>query len=116
MATIKSYSDLQQSKKLAEFLPLESADMFFICVGNREIIRINDNIKDYNHWDTYPAWSLAALLEVLKNKIVYGGNDSENWFVSYTKKNPTKTIFIYKENLIDACYEAILNLNKEELL
>lgn len=27
MATIKSFSDLQQSKKLAEFLPLESADM-----------------------------------------------------------------------------------------
>ena len=27
METIKSYSDLQQSKKLADILPLESADM-----------------------------------------------------------------------------------------
>ena len=27
MATIKSYTDLKQSKKLAERLPLESADM-----------------------------------------------------------------------------------------
>ena len=27
MATIKSYTDLSQSKKLAEILPLESADI-----------------------------------------------------------------------------------------
>ena len=27
MATIKSYTDIEQSKKLAEILPLESADM-----------------------------------------------------------------------------------------
>lgn len=29
MATIKSYTDLEQSKKLAEILPLESADMHY---------------------------------------------------------------------------------------
>jgi hypothetical protein len=27
MATIKSYTDIEQSKKLAEILPIESADM-----------------------------------------------------------------------------------------
>ena len=30
MATIKSYSDLEQSLKLAEILPLESADMYYM--------------------------------------------------------------------------------------
>lgn len=30
MATIKSYTDIEQSKKLAEILPTESADM---CYG-----------------------------------------------------------------------------------
>ena len=29
MATIKSYTDIFQSKKLAEILPLESADMWW---------------------------------------------------------------------------------------
>ena len=33
MTTIKSYTDLQQSKKLAEILPLESADMWHQHVG-----------------------------------------------------------------------------------
>ena len=64
MATIKSYTDLQQSKKLAEFLPLESADMCWTPFDEK--------------WDAYlgaphpdaikkeiPCWSLAALLQVL---------------------------------------------------
>lgn len=31
MATIKSYTDISQSKTLSKILPLESADM---CIGN----------------------------------------------------------------------------------
>lgn len=111
MTTIKSYTDLGQSKKLAEILPLESADMYYKA-GNET--QPTFKLHSYGHIMSdkdIRAWSLAALLEVLKNKIVYGGNDSKSWFVSYTKKNPTKTIFIYKEHLIDACYEAILNLS-----
>ena len=34
MATIKSYTDIEQSRKLAKILPLESADMYW-----RSIIR-----------------------------------------------------------------------------
>ncbi len=40
---MKAFTDVEQSKKLAEILPIESADMYF-----------NDN---------EPCWSLAALLE-----------------------------------------------------
>ena len=36
MATIKAYTDLEQSKKLAEILPLESADMIYIMYRNGE--------------------------------------------------------------------------------
>ena len=46
---MKSYTDLNQSKKLAEILPIESADMCF-----------NDN---------EPCWSLAALLDILPETI-----------------------------------------------
>ena len=34
MATIKSYSDLEQSKKLADILPTESADMRYAPFGD----------------------------------------------------------------------------------
>ena len=30
MATFKSYTDIEQAKKLAEILPLESADMYYM--------------------------------------------------------------------------------------
>lgn len=33
MATIKGYSTLEQSHKLAEILPLESADMWYQHIG-----------------------------------------------------------------------------------
>lgn len=36
MATIKSYTDLEQSKKLAEFLSPESADNIIVSFGSRE--------------------------------------------------------------------------------
>ena len=38
MATIKSYTDISQPKKLAEFLPLESADKIV------DILMISKNI------------------------------------------------------------------------
>jgi len=32
---MKSYTDIEQSKKLAEFLPIESADMAYIATAIR---------------------------------------------------------------------------------
>ena len=45
MATIKSYTDIEQSKKLAEMLPLESADMLFYC--SKAYINMTNEICDY---------------------------------------------------------------------
>lgn len=61
ISVMKSYTDLQQSKKLAEILPLKSADMYYWCgedlrVGGYKAIDIDYDI---------PCWSLAALLNVL---------------------------------------------------
>jgi hypothetical protein len=80
MVTIKSFTDISQSKKLAEILPLESADMYFI--GHQSII----NPKEWEYGDTpkvrgkyiafddkrifCPCWSLAALLNLLPNEII----------------------------------------------
>ena len=111
---MKSYTDLEQSKKLAEILPLESADMYygygkdkpeFLPYSDAEVINL-----------CLPCWSLAKLLDILKDKIIFGGASDNEWFVSYTTKNPTKVSFIYKSNLVDACYEMIISLNELNLL
>ena len=88
MATTKSFSDLEQSKKLAEILSLESADMYYQYVlpksdkikHNPEIGNPINALKWYNKGytvsrkepitlDEYcvPCWSLASLLGVLPN-------------------------------------------------
>jgi len=94
---MKSYTDLEQSKKLAEILPLESADMYYKYVLPKsdkihyipEIGNPIDSLKWYNEGYTFrgkresitlseyciPCWSLAALLDVLP--IVYINNKKE---------------------------------------
>ena len=42
MTTIKSYTDISQSKKLVEILPIESADMYYSDVHVRELVDKND--------------------------------------------------------------------------
>lgn len=58
---IKSYTDLSQSKKLAEILPLESADMFYRNNGIDVKLMWEHNAPKVEN----PCWSLAALLDVL---------------------------------------------------
>ena len=75
MAKIKSYTDIEQSKKLAEFLPLESADMCYKCLGEDPYDIV---MCPYTDWkeeykgllisgdaNVFPCWSLACLLGVL---------------------------------------------------
>jgi len=83
MATIKSFTDLEQSKKLAEILPIESADMFCADVFNKEKETHSYNFHILSTWgcNTFeelkdrenkfvsftPVWSLAALLKLIPN-------------------------------------------------
>jgi hypothetical protein len=65
MATIKSYTDISQSQKLVEILPLESADMFLAMNGTLPVMSkyIDDGFVTAD--DTaIPCWSLASLLGV----------------------------------------------------
>lgn len=73
MATIKAYTDLEQSKKLAEILPIESADMyiyknvFFGALSRfNGTIQIGEYIKlTDKESKAYPCWSLAELLSFI---------------------------------------------------
>ena len=123
MATIKSYTDLQQSKKLAEILPLESADMYYepsagFCTEPSEV-RFGD-IK-YAHPRSIRCWSLAALLEQLPYEVC---DDDENSIYLQIDKEGDVYRLVYTdtyedfeiietdryEHFVDACYEMIVKL------
>lgn len=66
---MKSYTDLEQSKKLVEILPIESADMFWYrdAVTKEVNPRIMNYIQVPELQSMYysPCWSLAALLALM---------------------------------------------------
>ena len=136
MATMKSYTDLAQSKLLAKILPLESADMYYSAVPVREWKDKEDTSKGTqvvfkeqvfvienlpNHkigeGDIY-AWSLAALLNVLpfpqlsKDKL---GSGKVGWMVSAYPYD-CRYDSCWHDNQIDACYEMILKLHERKML
>lgn len=112
---MKSYTDIEQSKKLVEILPLESADMYY---HNR--IDIPNNFPLPIEWkhgnpllsQEIPCWSLAALLEVIRNNGRYELQMYEGGYYFEANGFMTESYF----NSIDACYEMILKLNEEKLL
>lgn len=123
MATIKSYTDIEQSKKLAEILPIKSADMCYPLPcedGDKPLL-------EQGGFGSTPCWSLAALLDVLESTI-YGeegelyqlniNKDGTWWDIEYIERYyEAKPIEIKStEELIDACYEMILKLNEQKLL
>ena len=123
---MKSYTDLEQSKKLAEILSLESADMFYDQYG---VIRIGKPKERYSDYHQLPVWSLAALLDLLPNNEHIETNVSRGswkidtveyvpntWWCEY-EDNKNQTEFnISADNPIDACYEMIIKLNEQKLL
>lgn len=118
MATIKSYSDLQQSKKLAEILPLESADMYF---PNRIDIKYQGALPiEYKHGNPLlsqeiAAWSLAALIGVLPygySSILTKCFDGKDYYCNLDGKH----IETMADNPVDACVEMIIKLHELNLL
>lgn len=112
---MKSFTDISQSKKLAEILPLESADMIYPSNFEFPFVWIEKPEKDKN---TIPCWSLSALIEFLPDNIVI---DERRWGLSISKNGISYlgnmtwdgqlNISVKSGNLIDACYEMIIKLN-----
>lgn len=111
---MKSYTDIEQSKELAEILPLESADMFFRLGEDKYA----DSIKvplTKKHWeqmmpDINPCWSLAALLDILIYPSLhkaFGGWRCD----SYNKEGTSYILGKPSDNPIDACINRIKERN-----
>lgn len=125
---MKAYTDLPQSRTLAEFLHHESADQTWECIA---IAGVNLDVPDelqYRHngnmpFKCYsgigvPCWSLAALLNILpypqlsKDKL---GNDGYGWMVC-AYPDDCKYETFWQDNAVDACYEMIIELHEQKLI
>lgn len=138
MAIIKSFTDLPQSKVLAEFLPLESADNHYWRNGyNNYISGLGNSVELKEKFEEkglkyFPCWSLAALLHILPPSLfeykrgidlnVYPNLNGKGWHCSYMP-NCIENMKIDKfklitsgDSLIDACYKMIIKLNELKML
>ena len=116
MATIKAYTDLQQSKKLAEILPLESADQTWariaIAGANLDVPEElqykhnGDMLFQYYSGIGIPCWSLASLLGILPNPNLFEADGLWHIFCD----NNLSCINGF-DNPIDACVAMIEKLN-----
>lgn len=133
MTTIKSHTDISQSRKLSEILSLESADHFHI-IGHHhtdgpryEVIRPRNEVVETDKY--WPCWSLAALLDILPNNENISTNLSKggykistleytnSWFVEYEDETDCLNNYVASaDNPVDACVEMIIHLNKLNLL
>lgn len=119
---MKSYTDIEQSKKLAEFLPMESADMYYFTVihdypYSQRKIKTIAKIMDGSFSSDYdtPCWSLAALLDIIPYPTL-GKHADETWSCAswIEKVNP---YFVEGcDSPINACYEMIIKLHELKML
>ena len=124
---MKAFSDLEKSRKLAEFLPLESADMYWWSSGKRYYIEAMDD-GDFNEEEGHiRAWSLAALINIIPQELFDGeyiiniteGIDNK-WIITYdhyeNRNHSFYGLSAGADNLVDACYEMIIKLHEQNLL
>lgn len=128
---MKAFTDIEQSKKLAEILPIESADMWWAeryeghtTMDFQYVIEETPyyylslkkpSIDNYSQdvINDIPCWSLAALLSVLPYPVIEH-NYNDKWVCRTTHKN---TIYLWEDySLIDACYKMIEKLHTENLI
>lgn len=127
---MKSYTDLAQSKILAEILPIESADMFYfrqididfddfppnvdsIC----PIPLIKNGKEDFNN--DIPCWSLAALISILgseANDVRIGGFVGYWWCQPLFSDSAKYIKNTGGNELVDVCCKIIFKLKEENLI
>ena len=126
---IKAYTDLGQSKRLAEILPLDSADMEYILeqwidekTGRHKegydeipVVKVEDDCPLQPI--THPCWSLAALFDTLPKTIgdysKMMGYFDDAYHCDYLDEDGEGIgLCTTADNLVDAVYEMVLIQNK----
>ena len=108
---MKGFTDLDQSRKLEEILPIESADM--VWANDNDVIVVPSEVvaRENVLHDFVPCWSLVALMDVLDRGALF--KTPKGWacqtYVEYKAINSN-----YHSNPVDACVEMILELHKQK--
>lgn len=120
---MKTFTDLEQSKKLLDILPLDSADCFYRrFADNYNTIQYTLEIYPYNKGadkiHDLPCWSLATLLDILKDNIKIEKTllDQSDIFTYSIIGDGYDYKTHEHEELIDACYEMIVKLHEKNEL
>lgn len=122
----KAFTSLEQSRKLEEILPLESADMCYLKREFNDIYIETPILKpEGGVRKSLPCWSLTSLLDILHSKAkdipsLSGGGYKDgkyisDWCLDYEFENGDyqKT---FADNPIDACVAMIEKLHELNLL
>jgi hypothetical protein len=132
---MKSCTDIEQSRKLAEILPIESADMRYGYIAPydysdrmydggydeipypKDFLIKNPNFSANEYDAELPCWSLAALLNLCptineKQPILTRGKITRLWYCYYEDETDTQTY----DNSVDAVFEMIQLLHEQKLL
>lgn len=126
MQSIKSYTDIEQSRRLAKIFAVETSDYYYPITYIEEstnkylmsyikpyIGRLSD-IEDSVDTRLYiPCWSLTALLDVLPNGHSLGKRTNGKYYVCMTHIKHDIPEF---DNPVDACVAMIEKLHKLNLL
>lgn len=119
---MKSYTDIEQSKKLAEILPIESADGTWKRVAIAGInLDIPEEPQYFHDGDTpfiyysgigIPSWSLAALLNAISYPTLAQDYNGKWSCMEFPGDEEVEGC----ENPVDACYEMIMESHEQKLL
>ena len=121
---MKSFTDIEQSKVLAEILPLDSADYFYkYCIGHYNMIHYRLEMYPYNKGGNknhdIPCWSLAALLDILPLEVSFNKQTDGVDTYYYIASCDARYCDVYSHrhiNVVDACYEMVTILKERNLL
>ena len=113
---MKSYTDITQSKKLADILPPESADMCWgICDETLKWKTFPYLMpwRDYTAKEHYlPCWSFATLFDILPaGKVLLHDKDNRGY-----KCICHNIDSYYFSNPIDTCVDIIIKLHEQKLI
>ena len=128
---MKSYTDLEQSKKLAGFLPLESADMCFNISQRSNMPPLMTPYSKFNEFFNMetpdfliPCWGLVALFGLIPKyikehnvlRIDMDENTFAMWYDEIGYGVNLELPNIEMSEPVDTCVEMILKLHELNLL
>jgi len=101
---MKSYTDIEQSKKLAEILPLESADYTRLGKNDDNVLTrpyFESRSSELKGWigedNIFPCWSLAALMNLLPSEFTEVGKFSTTTYkIAIRKYKFTDDVDVYQ--------------------